>query len=201
MQGESLKAAARAHFKAMRASYDLHMAKTHDDAEDAWERFLAQTSKVYEKLRAGCKGNKKSEQWFYGQVTRERKNDELLAYLHHARNVDTHGLTDVTTRDDHGAQLLFVGPDGHQRGGWIKSIRVRPGEIQGEWTTDDPTTKLVLQRTAPLVLQDVTDNGIIYKVPTQHLGRPLAHGTALEVAQMGSHYVETLLASAPPPGT
>jgi hypothetical protein len=200
MQGESLKAAERAYLKASRAAYDLSMAKTHDEAEDAWERFLGQHSRVYEKLRAGAKGSKKSEQWFFGTVQPERKNDELLAYLHHARNADTHGLADVTARDDPGAQLLFIGPDGHQRGGWIKSIAFGPNGVEADWSSDDPTAKLVVQRTAPLVLHDVKDSGVVYKVPTQHLGRQLDHKTPVEVAQLGASYLERMLATAPPAG-
>jgi len=200
MQGESLKAAARAQLKAARAQYDLAMAKTHDDAEDAWERLLAQISKFYEKLRAGARGNKKDEQWFYGKVTRERSEDELLTYLHHARNVDTHGLAEVTIRDVPGTQLLFIGPDGHQRSGWIQSLSVGPDGVRGEWSSADPTAKLAIQQTAPLILQDVVDRGVLYKVPTRHLGQPLTHGTAIEIAQLATAYVEDLLRTAPPAG-
>jgi hypothetical protein len=46
---------------------------------------------IYAKLEQGSRTNGRSRAW-YGRIKNVRKNDELLSYLHHARNSEEHGL-------------------------------------------------------------------------------------------------------------
>src|SRR6516165_1236564 len=73
----------------------LERATTNKDRETAWSDFLLASHAVYSKLEQGSKGCGKSQAWF-GRKKHERKNDELLRYIHHARNIDDHGIMGTT---------------------------------------------------------------------------------------------------------
>ncbi|MFL6725177.1 MAG: hypothetical protein ACJ8FS_01530 [Sphingomicrobium sp.] len=73
----------------------MTVADTHDDVADAWADFLAHANKVYAKLRAACHGQPLDWMWWKKKMD-ERRDDPLLAYIHHARNCDTHRLEDTT---------------------------------------------------------------------------------------------------------
>lgn len=79
----------------------LCLAKTYEALESAWVDFLTAASTIYSKLEQGAKGFGPSEAW-YGRKKNERRTDELLRYIHHARNSEEHGIDDVTQRwDEH----------------------------------------------------------------------------------------------------
>lgn len=80
--------------RGQRAFKELEAAKSHRAAEAAWSDFLEAASVVYSKLEQGAKGHGKSAGWF-GRRKRERKDDDLLRYLHFARNSDSHGIERV----------------------------------------------------------------------------------------------------------
>lgn len=81
-------------------------AKDFAGAEKAWRHFLLAMGGIYSKLEQGAKGSGRSDAWF-GRKKHERKKDELLRYLHFARNANEHGLKPVTDRDRGGAPLPF----------------------------------------------------------------------------------------------
>src|SRR5438132_1660188 len=83
--------------KAKNAAERLEKAKSYEEAEDAWTDFLLAGSAIYSKLQQGAKSSSKSQAWF-GIKKKERKDDELLRYIHHARNSDEHGIEHVTER-------------------------------------------------------------------------------------------------------
>ena len=61
----------------------------------AWWNFLLASSGVYEKLKAGARdAGGRTAPWF-GKILRSRKDDELLSYLHHARDCEYHGLDEA----------------------------------------------------------------------------------------------------------
>ena len=73
---------------------ELRTALTLEQAEAAWTDFLLAASTIYTKLEQGAKGHSQSAPWF-GKKKHERKSDELLRYLHYARNSDEHGIRRV----------------------------------------------------------------------------------------------------------
>ena len=81
--------------RAQSALERLEQAMTNRERETAWSEFLLASHALYSKLEHGSKGCGKSEAWF-GRKKHERKNDELLCYIHHARNTDDHGITGTT---------------------------------------------------------------------------------------------------------
>lgn len=78
--------------KARRDCAALHAARGVDEAFDAWTNFVYDLSALYSKLQQGAKGDGKSTAWF-GTKIRERKTDELLRYLHFARDSEQHGIS------------------------------------------------------------------------------------------------------------
>jgi hypothetical protein len=89
--------------KAEKSLASLKAATKIEDAEEAWTDFLMATSRIYAKLEQGSKANGGSQGWF-GRKKKERKDDELLRYLHFARNSDEHGIERVaaTSGDNFG---------------------------------------------------------------------------------------------------
>jgi hypothetical protein len=60
-------------------------------------RFFARDDRNLLEARAGRQIERK-QRWMVRQKRRERKDDPLLRYLHHARNSDEHGIERVAER-------------------------------------------------------------------------------------------------------
>ena len=73
----------------------MDQATTFSSFEKPWADFLHASSGIYSKLEQGCKGCQTSQGWF-GRKKHDRKKDQLLSYLHHARNTDEHGIGGTT---------------------------------------------------------------------------------------------------------
>lgn len=61
---------------------------------ERWSDFLIAANRFFERLEEGSKSSGKCEAW-YGRVTHQRRKDELLKYIHQARNSDEHGLANI----------------------------------------------------------------------------------------------------------
>ncbi len=61
------------------------------DAQEAWVDFLLAANSVYFKLQRGVKKKSANKTWLKG-VEDLRETDELLRYIHHARNSEEHGI-------------------------------------------------------------------------------------------------------------
>jgi hypothetical protein len=77
---------------------DLESSKSYETARRSWYDFLFASNAVFAILEQGAKGSNQSENWF-GRRKRQRKDDPLLCYLHHARNADEHKTESVTELD------------------------------------------------------------------------------------------------------
>ena len=66
-------------------------AKTYSLFRRNWSYFLLAAAGVYAMLHEGSKGCQKSRDWC-NLRKKERKNDPMLSYLHHARDSAEHGL-------------------------------------------------------------------------------------------------------------
>lgn len=65
------------------------------DMKESWIKFLTAMSTVYSKLEQGCKVSEKSKNWFHKQKG-IRRTDNLLNYLHRARNSSEHGIEEIS---------------------------------------------------------------------------------------------------------
>lgn len=187
MDSRALDHADKALSKAHRAFERLRTSTALDEAEDAWGDFLAAANIFYVKLKEGARGTP-SWDWFRKKLD-ERRDDELLCYIHHARNAHQHRLESITKRkpqitsyfaaDPRKPVILYDIRAGagvtHIGGGANVSIRKSPGGLK---------------------LQDVIDKGVTYSVPTLHRGQPLPNDSPLTAAHLTLPYLGDMLSEA-----
>ena len=167
MRPEGVAAAAREVKRCVRAHRRLSTAATIEDAEDAWANFLDCAGKVYTKLRAACHGHPKDWGWF-GKKLDERSRDQLLIYIHKARNCDTHRLDDIT-KHHVGTRTITLANLGqvHHSG-----------------------PRLIV----PLAVTD--EHGKIYDVPVKHKDLAIQFADAGMIAFFASKYLQELVKEA-----
>lgn len=157
------------------------------DLESAWWSFLLAASGVYGKLEQGSKGHGPSEGWF-GRVKHQRKADELLSYIHHARNSEEHSI-------EGSAQQEKMSLVAHSK----ETKLVRDGQGNVTKVIHPVGVPISLQAIAPyLRLVRVTDSrfGDAFDPPTSHLGQSLPDSAPATVARAGLTYLERLIAEA-----
>lgn len=167
MRSEGVAAADREMKRAARAHRRIALAESFDDAEEAWVDFLTHANRVYTKLRAACHGHPLDWSWWKKKMD-ERRDDPLLAYVHHARNCDTHRLEPMTAHIS-GGQHVFDVP------GVGKVYHNGPAHIR------------------PL---SVVDKGVTYDPPNRHRDIVLAYAEVGMLAFLAGMYLQELVAEA-----
>lgn len=178
--------------RAQSAYTSLIRSRSFTEAERAWSSFLTSAAGVYSKLEKGAKGNPRSEPWF-GRLKNERRSDELLRYVHHARNSDEHGISEITTR--HGGSLSIGDPGETVTTGPL--IIDENGNVQVELNPKAPRPTIRFQP-GSIALAAVSDDrfGDTFAAPTVHLGKPLQTGSVVEVAGLAVQYLERIVREA-----
>jgi hypothetical protein len=184
--------------QAFKAHEALKEASSLAEYESAWTLLLTALNSVYTILEQSCKGSARSEQWF-AKAKRQRRTDEFLRYLHHARNADEHGLAEVLVHEP--AALAINGGGG---GIYIDRLIAGPDgivELKGAALNGGPLQ--VTKTPSRIVLKSVRDRGVIYDPPKTFLGEPLddaspvgVGGAALEFLVHFFVEAETLLVPA-----
>ena len=84
---------AKRHLASARKAIEiLAQSGTASDLQDAWSDFLRHANTIFSKLEQGAKDEESpSCKGWYDGIKNLRRTDQLN-YLHHARNVDEHGL-------------------------------------------------------------------------------------------------------------
>ena len=167
MRPEGVAAASRELKRAARAHRLISLAETLDDADDAWAAFLTHANRVYLKLRAACHGHPMDWRWWKKKMD-ERRDDTLLAYIHHARNCDTHRLDQMTEHVPAGQRVFDV-----------------PG-----------FGKVAHSGPAHLRLLPVVDKGVTYNPPIDHMQKGIVYADAGHVAFLASVHLHDLVAEA-----
>ncbi|MET4211454.1 hypothetical protein [Bradyrhizobium sp. LA2.1] len=178
--------------RADKALYALKTATRYEEAEEAWSDFLLAASTIYSKLEQGSKSKGSSAGW-HGRKKKERKDDPLLSFLHHARNSDEHGIERVAERggnirDLGGKPLMF----NEYREHVITDVRDgETGEIKLQ------NIKAILHGPS-LVMIRVHDRGVSYDPPTTHMGKTIEveDNSLIGVASLGFEYLTKLVAEA-----
>lgn len=169
---------------------DLEKSKSYRDARRCWYEFLISSNAVFSILEQGAKGDGKSEYWF-GKKRRERKDDKLLRYMHHARNAEEHNTPSVTDVD---RQKMVMVANG-QPVAAIEDMVGNQGKFR-QLSDDAPDmTKVTELRIYPerAKLIRVRDRGVDYDPPDEHLGTAIDDGTPIEVARLMTRYIEQML--------
>jgi hypothetical protein len=159
----------------------------------AWSQFLLAANAIFMKLQAGAGFTDKSRAWF-NDVMNERKGDGLLQYLHQSRHHDEHGLERVLSD---GTQTMYVLPDGFQAGFYSTngdSFQISNLIASGR---DGPSKKLENPVVSDIThLIAVTNRGVTYPVPTDHLGKEIFGQLPLGAASAALPYLRELVAVA-----
>lgn len=106
MKREAITKAERRLEAARAASDAIQCADDPNEIESEWAKFVLAVGGWYSILEQGAKGNGPSQGWF-GKLKSERKKDDLLRYIHYARNSEEHGIKPHTHR---GHQYVELGP-------------------------------------------------------------------------------------------
>jgi hypothetical protein len=184
MRPEAIHQARERLRKAESAHARLLGARNLDGIESAWGDFLLAANSIYSKLEAGAKGGGPSDGWF-GRMTHERRNDELLSYIHHARNTEEHGLAATTVREPGGIAI---------NGDVIISGGIGPGQrldVTGIPGGRPPSIQI---RNPSVKLVPVLDRyRKVFQVPTKHLGAVLDDCSPRNVAGLALNYLRVLI--------
>lgn len=170
------------------AMEELKLATTLEATEVAWSKFLVAAMTIYTKLEQGSKTAGVSAAWF-GRKKHVRKTDELLCYIHQARNADEHGLAEITDRKaggwgigGAGSYLLNGVIDGSATSLIVSHISGRPPEL------------IVIKPAVELV--PVVNLGKTYHPPSMHLGNKLSDVSPANVAGLALDYLRIVLQEA-----
>jgi hypothetical protein len=169
----------------------LSKAKNAKEVGRAWQEYLSNIDAIYEKLRNGAKYNGVSEGW-YGRVKHARKTDELLRYLHHARNADLHGL-DPSVQRNFNAPIIETIKNAAEvdksKGEYL--LRINTGHPNQPWLIKAKFPSSI--RLIPVV--DDRDKSV-FPVPQSHMGKRLPSMKIPEVAALALKFFERIIAEA-----
>jgi len=163
---------------AFAAFESLKTAQDWRDFESGWTRLLSALNAAYQILGDSARGNPKSVGWF-SKVLGQRRADDLLSYMMHARNANDHGIEEVIKLQFGG--LGIGAPGAHV---YIEKLRLGPGgKILELCGSEDGGKPLTVAYYPPRVhLVPVTDRGVTYQPPKTFLNKPIADTSPLAVA-------------------
>lgn len=204
----ALRLAQRDLGRAANALNELQAADRADHVREHWSTFLEQHYRTLEKLDAATR-NTKHAPWF-GRVTHERKKDPMLKYVHEARNVDSHGVTEITQKRSAGLTFLHrPAPNqpaqaGRNLGGGmfmedmrVNRVIIKDGEvIEASAETFDGRPIPAVITPSKIVLVSVKARGVTYPVPTVHLDKPLVDPSPLQIAGLAFEWLRLAVAVA-----
>ena len=153
-----------------------------------WSEFLGHIQRTFTKMKiATTKGASKG---WYDKIESQRRDDELLSYIRHARNADEHGVEPVTVQRPGG---IGIGPKiGNSL--YVDHLEIRNGEmIIGPELAKNAKIEFI---PASVHLSSVRDRGLDYQPPRNHLGTTLQETTPIVVAQAALKYLQTMLSEA-----
>jgi hypothetical protein len=181
--------------RAKKALEALKTATNYEEAEEAWSDLLLASATIYSKLEQGSKSKGTSAGWF-GRKKKERKDDPLLRYLHHARNSDEHGIERVAARGGNQRDVIGGKPlkFNERREYIIKEVR---DPNTGELKAADIKAYLYGSSLQMIRVHD-RRFGDHCDPPTEHLGKKieLEDNFLIGVGAMGLTYLSNLIQEA-----
>jgi hypothetical protein len=166
-----------------------------------WTNFLLAGAAIYSKLEQGAKSNGKSAAWF-GRIKKIRKDDELLRYIHHARNSDYHGIAPVV-REGNSVEVLLpsvhpFAPPPSLHATLPEGFDPKEFWIEGHEsiTGRKVPMKVLMKKYLAIVRVKDEKHGDIFDPPTMHLGEPIEVDEPLGIAMLAINYLRDLVAEA-----
>lgn len=173
------------------AEESIHTMETASDLhryEKGWKDFLGYLDVFWEKAK---NSGLPSLAATISRIGNLRKTDELLCYLMHARNSNTHTIRPILEKVEGangGGTSITGGPGGG---------RIIHGQIVGGKAPTDLVWEGKLEfrfGRDRLEIIDVIDRRQVYGIPVNHLGQPLTTKTPHELAKLGlAFYRENFL--------
>lgn len=165
--------------KAKEALYKARNAYSEATFRSAYGAFLIATGGVLHALEAGANLTPQAKQW-YGGKRRLGRNDELLQYMHQARNAEEHSTDDVA---DMNPGTFSIGGPLPKPGSRTQGISIN-GINLFSWEAGDASFRPIKDK-----------YNTVYPPPTTHLGRTVKNDP-LEIAEIYLTYLEALVKEA-----
>ena len=156
--------------------------------ESAWIDLITALGTAFSKLEQGAKGDGRSEAWF-GKKKHQRRNDQLLSYIHHARNVAEHRIAKSAAHSKYAVSFKGMLKPG-------TSVGLRLGNEGMEPFSTEPDMELLQFTKNDIHLMAVFDRGVLYYAPREHLGKVLTENGARSVGPLAVSYVESMISEA-----
>jgi hypothetical protein len=171
--------------KAAQKIAEIRAARTLQEVADLWSGFLKHIQRSYTKLRIACRSGP-CKGWC-DNVFHIRNGDELLNYVLHARNADEHGVAKITEETQGG---IGIGP---KEGNSLEIDHLEMGPRGIVMGPNVAANARITFTPSAIRLVPVRDRGIVYDVPTKHLGEDLGSVTLLEVAERAELFLRSKL--------
>ncbi len=152
----------------------------------AWLDFLQYHGTIYSKLEQASKVSPAAKRWFDAKKV-ERKADDLLRYLQHARNVGEHSIVSASGPADFsvsGTVQAGSGSLGISFGRNGKPFAVASGFSDVKFHQNE------------VMLHAAIDRGVAYRPPREHLGQVIESNAAKDVVKHALDYAETMIKEA-----
>jgi hypothetical protein len=146
-------------------------------------------SGIYSKLEQGAKTSGVSAAWF-GRVKHTRKRDQLLSYLHHARNTEEHGLADSLSLKAPKLEQVPIDAKVDPTKGEHKAV------LFGQNQKAAAAFKLKVQPGLQLIPVSDERYGDTFPIPGRHLGKPIPSGSVADFCELALKYLDELVAEA-----
>ena len=182
------KAINAARIEYTRAAESLEVVATTNDfptLEKDWASLLVSAGRVFTKLEQGAKVSSKSKSWWIKQL-HQRQTDPLLRYLWQARNADEHTLQQINQLQPASAKV--VEPKQEDAAALERAMEkeTRPWVPLGlvEWAPEH------------VALLRVTNRGVRYDPPKEHVGKPITNSSPAHIGGLALTYLEAMLKEA-----
>lgn len=161
----------------------MENAKTLDEFQSHWEKFLNSISRAWDKTKNHFK-NHKDWNKINSKYKNMKNNDPLLKYLKIARNIEYHGVKDITEHRPPTTTIFSVPP--------------KPGIKQFDGSVIHPAQDLLRIRLdgPKIVLITLEDNGHTYHPPTIHRGEPIDPKNVVSLARKAADFYQEVLNTA-----
>jgi hypothetical protein len=152
-----------------------------------WSEFLVSHNGVFSVFEQGAKGHRKTAPWF-GRIKHARRKDEMLHYLHMARNADEHGLDCVVQVT---ARRTVRAIDGS-----MMRIERLPDDQYGPVFDVRGQAPLTMTNTPPWwIVAKVRDtkHGDEFEPPKRHLNADIPDPSPVNIARLANTYTQKLI--------
>ncbi|MDR5865690.1 hypothetical protein [Halomonas koreensis] len=162
---------------------NMESAETLEEFQKNWEHFLNDISRAWDKTTSYFK-HKKEWNKINSKYKSILKNDPLLKYLKIARNIEYHGIKEITEHQPATTTISSTPP--------------KPGFKQPDGSTVIPAQELLkIRLDGPRVkLISLEDRGKTFHPPTTHRGKPIDQNNIIEVAKKAADFYQEVLQAA-----